>query len=96
MTTFITIDLAPMAGNRVKIIVESNATILRVKQLFQLKEGVPPGYVRLRFQDRELGNHENLDVIGIVNNSTVHFGLFLQPYFNQMHHNNQINILPQQ
>jgi len=88
MAFFITIDLAPLAGNRIKITVEQDATILRVKQLFYQKEGVSPQYVKLRFNDRELANHEILNEIGIVNNSTVHFGLYLHSYFNQMQHYN--------
>ena len=96
----ITIDLSPLAGNRVKITVEPDATILRVKQLFFNKEGIPPECVKLNFQDRELQNHECLNVIGVVDSSTLHFKLYLHSYFSQMqpnyYQNNSQPIVPQQ
>ena len=82
----ITIDLAPLAGKRIKITVESDATILRVKQLFFEKEGIPPECVKLNFQNRKVEDSEQLDVLEIVDNST----LFLRIFLYQMH------IIPQQ
>lgn len=80
----ITIDLAPLAGNRIKITLEPNATVSRIKQLFFEKEGIPPECLKLNFQNHELEDHECLDVLGVVDKSTIHFRLFLQAHFFQV------------
>jgi len=85
----ITIELAPLAGKRIKITVEPNATVFRVKQLFHQKEEISPECIKLSFLNRELQNHEYLDVLGIVNNSTLFFRLFVQTCFFQIEPINQ-------
>jgi 3-dehydroquinate synthase len=46
-SNYINISLAPLAGNRINITVEYNATVLRLKQLFEQKEDLSPEIVKL-------------------------------------------------
>jgi len=79
-SNYINISLAPLAGNRINITVEYNATVLRLKQLFEQKEDLPPEIVKLYFGDNQLIDHQLLNEIGIVNGSIIHFKIFLQNY----------------
>lgn len=74
----ITITLRPMAGNLININIEPNATVLRIKQLFFEKEGIPTECTKLYFNNLELENYTILNTIGIVNNSSIHYKLNLQ------------------
>ena len=77
---YINVSLAPLAGNRINIIVEQNATILRLKQLLQQKEDLPPEIIKLYVGDILLNDFDLLTHYGIVNNSTIHFKIFLHNY----------------
>ena len=50
MQLFVTIDNKPIT-----LEVEASATILRVKQEIQEKEGIPPEHQQLMYADQQLG-----------------------------------------
>lgn len=72
------VKVKTLTGRDIPVDVESNDKIIRIKEMMEEKEGIPPSQQRLIFNGSQLDDEATVQSSGIIAGSSLHLVLTLR------------------